>query len=66
MESHAQSVEDHLIDSLSFKLKPGASYVTDRRSVTFFPDISTIRGTSPPERWVNSFLASVISVRWNR
>ena len=37
MESHAQSVDDHLIDSLSFKLKPGASYVTDRRSVTYFP-----------------------------
>ena len=37
MESHAQSVEDNLIDSLSFKLRPGASYVTDRRSVTYFP-----------------------------
>ena len=32
MESHAQSVEDDLIDSLSFKLRPGASYVTDRKS----------------------------------
>ena len=37
MDSHAQSVEDNLIDSLSFKLKPGASYVTDRESVSFFP-----------------------------
>jgi hypothetical protein len=37
MESHAQSVEDNLIDSLSFKLRPGASYVTDRKSVTFWP-----------------------------
>ena len=37
MEAHAQSVEDNLIDSLSFKLRAGASYVTDRRSVTFFP-----------------------------
>ena len=36
MEAHAQSVEDNLIDSLSFKLRPSASYVTDRRSVTFF------------------------------
>ena len=36
MEAHAQSVEDNLIDSLSFKLRAGASYVTDRRSVTFF------------------------------
>ena len=37
MESHAQGVEDNLIASLSFKLRPGASYVTDRRSVSFFP-----------------------------
>ena len=37
MEAHAQSVADDLIDSLSFKLRAGASYVTDRRSVTFFP-----------------------------
>ena len=37
MESHAQSVEDNLIDSLTFKLRPGASYVTDRKSVSYFP-----------------------------
>jgi len=37
MGSHAQSVEDNLIDALSFKLRPGASYITDRRSVTYFP-----------------------------
>ncbi len=37
MESHAQSVEAYLIDGLSFKLTPGASYITQRRSVTFFP-----------------------------
>ena len=37
MEAHAQSVEDNLIDSLSFELRAGASYVTDRRSVSFFP-----------------------------
>ena len=36
MESHAQSVEDNLIASLSFKLRPGASYVTDRKSSTYF------------------------------
>ena len=35
MEAHAQAVEDNLIDSLQFKLRPGASYVTNRRSVTF-------------------------------
>ena len=37
MESHAQSVEDNLIDSLNFKLRHGASYATDRRSVSYFP-----------------------------
>ena len=37
MEATAQSVEDYLIDSLLFKLKPGASYITNRRSVTYFP-----------------------------
>lgn len=37
MEAVAQGVEDYLIDGLSFKLNPGASYITNRRSVTFFP-----------------------------
>ena len=37
MEHHAQSVEDHLVEGLSFKLRPGASYVTDRKSVTYSP-----------------------------
>ena len=37
MEATAQSVEDYLIDALSFKLKPGASYITNRRSVTYLP-----------------------------
>ena len=36
MESHTESVEDNLIDSLSFKLRPGASYMTDRKPVSFF------------------------------
>jgi hypothetical protein len=35
MEHHAQSVEDALIGGLSYKLKSGASYVTNRRSVSF-------------------------------
>ena len=37
MEGHANSVEDRLIDGLSFKLAPGASYVQERKSVTFHP-----------------------------
>ena len=37
MEHHAQSVDDALIGGLSYKLKAGGSYVTSRRSVSYFP-----------------------------
>ena len=37
LEATTNAIEDHLIDSISFKLAPGASYVTDRRSVSFIP-----------------------------
>ena len=36
MEHHAQSVDDAFIGGLSYKLKAGASYVTNRRSVSYF------------------------------
>ena len=36
MENHVQSVDDALIGGLSYKLKSGASYVTNRRSVSYF------------------------------
>ena len=36
MEHHVQSVDGQLIGGLSYKLKAGANYVTDRRSCTFF------------------------------
>ena len=36
MEHHAQSVDDALIGGLNCKLKAGASYVTNRRSVFHF------------------------------
>lgn len=35
MEHHAQSIDDALISGLSYKLKAGASYVTNRRSVSY-------------------------------
>ena len=35
VEAAANSVEDFLVDSLSFKLKPGASYINERKSVTY-------------------------------
>ena len=42
MEVTASSVEDNLINGLSFKLRPGASYVTDRTFSTFYPSGSNI------------------------
>ena len=46
MEGHANSVEDLLIDGLSFKLSPGASYVYERKSVSFHPSGSNIYSTN--------------------
>ena len=46
MEGTANSVEDRLIDGLSFKHKPGASYVTERKSVTYHPQGSNIYTTN--------------------
>ncbi len=42
VEAIANGIENKLIDGLSFKLHPGASYVTDRRSVTYHPQGSNI------------------------
>ena len=36
VEAMANSVEYYLIDGLSFKLSPGASYVTNRRNASFY------------------------------
>ena len=36
VDALANSTEDYLIDSFQLKIPPGASYVTDRRSVSFF------------------------------
>ncbi len=41
MEVYSSSVEDQLVDGLSFKLNPGSSYVTDRQSVSFFLVVQT-------------------------
>ena len=42
VESCAKSVEDKLVDGLSFKLDLGASYIHERKSVTFHPQGSNI------------------------
>ena len=46
--------EDILIDNLSFKLNKGSSYITDRRSVSFFPTTSNVYKPSSGAR-VNKF-----------
>ena len=46
VEAMATGVEDKLIDGLSFKMNPGASYVVDRRSVTYHPQGSNIYKSS--------------------
>ena len=61
MEGHVQSVEDNLIDSLSFKLKPGASYVIKRRSVSFWPDNG---GTYSPKGGVRVIKISLKGDEW--
>ena len=42
--------EDILVDNLSFKLNNGASYISDRRSVTFWPSGSNIYKPSSGNR----------------
>ena len=46
METYSSSVEDQLIDGLSFKLNPGASYIVERKSVSYFPSGSNVYTTS--------------------
>ncbi len=46
MEAHANSVEDVLVEGLSYKLRNSAKYITDRRSVTFHPSGSNVYRTS--------------------
>jgi hypothetical protein len=46
MESRANAVEDKLIGSLDFRLGESASYIQDRRSVTFYPQTGNTYGAS--------------------
>ena len=36
VDAMANTTEDLLIDGLQFKLPPGATYVTDRRTISYF------------------------------
>ena len=52
----AFSPEDILVDNLSFKLNKGASYITDRRSVSFWHSGSNIYKPSSGNRVLKSTL----------
>ena len=58
MESVANSVEDYLVDGLSFQLEQGASYVVNRRSCTFFPSGSNIYTSTNGTKQIKLVLAS--------
>ena len=42
VDAMANSAEDYLIGSFQFKIPPGASYVTDRRTVSYFTASSSV------------------------
>ena len=42
VEAMTNNLEDYLIDGLSFKLQPGASYIQQRRSVSFYTSGSNV------------------------
>ena len=58
VEAMANSVEDYLIDGLSFKLSPGAAYVTNRRlvyirqSAIYFRARGACYSSADEGRWV--------------
>jgi hypothetical protein len=56
VEAIANGIEDQLIDGLSFKMNPGASYVVDRRSVTFHPQGSNIYKTTSGTKLIRILL----------
>ena len=56
VESYANSVEDKLVDGLSFKLDPGASYINERKSVTFHPQGSNIYKPSAGSKLIKIML----------
>ncbi len=56
VEALADGIEDKLIDGLSFKMNPGASYVVDRRSVTFHLQGSNIYKTASGTKLIRILL----------
>ncbi len=59
VEAMANGVEDKLIDGLSFKLRPGASYALDRRSVTYLQQGSNISSPGAGAKLMRFLLAGL-------
>ena len=57
METYAQSIEDNLIDGLTFKLDPTANYVTNRQSVTYYTQGANIYQSGAGSRVVRFSLS---------
>ena len=58
MEAITNAAEDHLIDGLSFKLQPGASYVIERKSSTFWAVGSNVYNPTGGVKLVKFVLSS--------
>ena len=56
MEHYANSIEDHWIDSLKYKLEPGASYVQSRRNVSWLPQASAIYSSTNGTRLIRIYI----------
>ena len=60
MEHHVQSIDDSLVGGLSYKLKPGAPYVTDRRTCIFYAS----GGNQYSSSGVNVCKSNMVSYQW--
>ena len=56
VDSMANSVDNYLIEGLSFKLQPGAGYVTDRRSVNYYAAGSNVYTSASGARVIRTNL----------
>ena len=57
MATHINSIEDVLVDGLTYKMGPGASHITNRRSVTFYPQGSNIYSSNAGVKLVKMTIA---------
>ena len=58
VDTMANSAEDYLIDSFQFKIPLGASYVTDRRTVSYFTAGSNVNTSNSGTKVIRLNLTS--------